>query len=182
MAANAGAAARGAAWERAYRQQARGDLAVFTVLSSQGELPDCHRLHALQMAVEKLAKATFWERNPTESPDNIVNRSHDVCEKHLYLPMREALFPPGAAGRAQRFSAADLRDLLRQIDQLCPANVPKGVQNTEYPWALYTDAGDELTVLAPVEVQFAVAALLDAPLGRATLKLVTRWLHDEAAG
>jgi hypothetical protein len=182
VAANAGAAVRGAAWARAYRQQARGHLAVFTVLSSQGAASEGRRLHALQMAMEKLAKATFWERNPTESPDNVVNRSHDVCEKHLYLPMREALFPTGAAGRAQRFTAAELRDLLRQIDQLCPANVPKNVQNTEYPWAPHTDAGDERTVLAPVEVQFAVAALLDTPLGRATLKLVTRWLHDEAGG
>jgi hypothetical protein len=43
-------------WHDGYLEQARSDWDVYGTLSI-GSVPDCHALHYLQMATEKLSKA-----------------------------------------------------------------------------------------------------------------------------
>src|SRR5882724_6463098 len=45
------------AFAQAFIAQARSDWLVYRVLTESAEVPLCHRLHYLQMACEKLAKA-----------------------------------------------------------------------------------------------------------------------------
>ena len=45
-------------WAQAFARQAESDLHVYDVLVTDPSLPACHRLHYLQMACEKLCKAS----------------------------------------------------------------------------------------------------------------------------
>ena len=46
-------------WRTAFLKQARADYALFRTLEGDGTVPVCHKLHLLQMATEKLAKASL---------------------------------------------------------------------------------------------------------------------------
>jgi len=82
MAPTADIAAR---WRKAYARQAASDFAVYDLLCAHGEIDECQRMHHLQMALEKSAKAHFWGPTGANSSDSKVNRSHKVAEKYLPL-------------------------------------------------------------------------------------------------
>jgi hypothetical protein len=43
-------------WAEAFLKQACSDYVILKSLNEQADVPECHRLHYLQMACEKLAK------------------------------------------------------------------------------------------------------------------------------
>jgi len=59
-------------WRKAFTAQAASDLAVYDLLTSSS-IPSSHRLHYLQMWLEKLCKAYTHDEN--------FRKTHNVIEK-----------------------------------------------------------------------------------------------------
>ena len=57
-------------WSEAFILQARSDYAIFKSLGGSPDTPECHRLHYLQMATEKLTKyhACLGTRGAPKNP------------------------------------------------------------------------------------------------------------------
>ena len=116
------------AW--AYARQACGDLIARGVLLSVPELPDCHQLHFLQMACEKLCKAHLWsERDDVKFTHNcITGPLPDILDHQLKLE------------GTNKSSRKRLRKLFsyfaQEIEYLAPSVTKNGQRpdNVEYPW------------------------------------------------
>ncbi len=154
----------------AFVKQAASDLETYGSLSST-TLPTCHRLHYLQMWLEKLCKAYLWL--PHGAAEDLRMR-HNVVEKVLPRMISEHW---RRIGFAQRPNIAAIRALCREIDLLHPQVDDDGRRpdNVEYPWI--TTHGD---AAVPAEWQFAVAARLGSHTGRLLVKASIALTRDPA--
>jgi hypothetical protein len=155
-------------WARAYAKQARADFDAWNGLSQNSPLlPQCQRLHFLQMACEKLAKAHLCKAGAAPAS---LQSSHAYVAKNLPIIVRKQL--AGRAGRTQQTRAivAGAKHLAREIELLSPSVDDGGRRpdNCEYPWE---DANGN--VLIPSEYAFATLHLATAPAGRTLLKIVS---------
>lgn len=115
-------------WSKAYAIQAISDLNAYSVLA-QGSADQCHLLHYLQMASEKVCKAYLCLSNG----HNHVKKKHNYVALHLPLIARRFLAESGG----RRSQIQNIKTLSREIEVLAPA-VHKGFSredNCEYPWA-----------------------------------------------
>lgn len=111
-------------------------------------LPQCHQLHYLQMAMEKLAKA---HRIAGGTPIDEIRKSHGGIEKAINAIMRQVL--ARTPGTSEKWIIDQSRSLARKIELLHPAvrageSVPA---NCEYPWL---DGGGQIRV--PAEHNFGI--------------------------
>jgi hypothetical protein len=120
-------------WVQAFARQAASDLVAYDVLAGAPSLPACHRLHSLQMACEKLCKASMIAAgtDPAE-----VQRSHAHIAKHLPRIVAQQMSRAAARLPRRNWIVDAIRPLARRIELLNPAvqdggNVP---ENCEYPW------------------------------------------------
>jgi hypothetical protein len=149
-------------WERA-----RSDHEVLVLLRREG-YPECHQLHYLQMATEKLAKAYFW-RSGSPPP-----RNHAGFVQFLRflggIPRSERASLI-AAVQFKSFESFQgwLRAALgfgRRLEILSPALASDG-ENLEYPWPHHLPARN------PVRHKFALwDDLSRTPGGRQFLRFV----------
>jgi hypothetical protein len=160
-------------WAVAFAVQARSDLDAYSVLTRQEELPQCHRLHYLQMACEKASKA-YELRYGTSSERTLT--SHVVIAHNLPLIFR-AYYGDTFGKRLHRYSPLleKVKSLARDIELLAPAPADgmRRPDNSEYPWR---DALGQTRI--PALHRFPVADDLDAPAGRALLKVLTTAIND----
>ena len=153
-------------WAQAFARQAASDLDAREVLAADPSLPACHALHFLQMACEKLCKASMIAAgaDPAE-----VQRSHAHVAKHLPTIVR--LYLSRTAGRRPRdnWVVDAIRPLARRIELLNPAvrDGGRSPENTEYPWL----APDGVSVTAPADYPFDFSILF-AKAGVTLLKIV----------
>ena len=140
--------------------QARSDFDTYNVLSASS-LPSSHRLHYLQMWLEKLCKAYLW-LPAADAPD--LRARHNVVEKILPRIIGEHW---RRIGFNQRPDIASIRQLCREIDLLHPQVDDNGrrLDNVEYPWA-GASGGTEV----PAHWQFLVVQRLYTNSGRLLLK------------
>ncbi len=124
----------------AFLTQSRSDLRAFVALLGidRSAVPECHPLHHLQMACEKVAKAVHIQLGM--DPER---RSHVAFSR---LPYSLARPDMGSRlgwrdGRAYLAFLRRTAPLFREIEQLSPAvgpSTPGGGSNehpnTEYPW------------------------------------------------
>lgn len=145
---------------QAFATQAGSDLDAFETLS-ESTLPTSHRLHYLQMWLEKLCKAYLWL--PEGGADDLRMR-HNVVDKILPRMISEHW---RRIGFDQRPDITAVRVLCREIDLLHPQVDDNGRRpdNVEYPWI--TAAGD---AMPPAAWQFPLAARLNSPTGRLLMK------------
>lgn len=158
---------------KGFAQQALADLAGYQQLCRIGGLPVCHRLHFLQMALEKLAKSFLWEAEGERDAD--LRFSHNVIAKLLPPVLNKEW--SGGRGGISRSQMMRIRRLCREIDLLHP-QVDEGqsrADNCEYPWIESSGAGPQLHV--PASEQFSVTAQLYSPAGQEFLKLVNLVCH-----
>jgi hypothetical protein len=154
------------AWSRAYAKQARGDFQAFEILRGNEELPECHSLHFLQTACEKLCKA-FLCGGGTE-PDELQT-SHAFIAGPLPLIARQQYVRLGGRSDRSRSHQFKLfRQLAREIELLAPQVNAGGrrPENCDYPWE------DQGRVNVPVELSFPNLGFLDQATGRLLLKLI----------
>jgi hypothetical protein len=145
----------------AFRLQALSDLQAYEALVPTA-LPVSHRLHYLQMWLEKLCKAYLWL--PDAEAADLRNR-HQVVGAVLPRLVGERWRRLAAFGR-QSPNMPAIRALCREIDLLHPQVDDGGRRpdNVEYPWEA---AG---TRLVPAEFKFALAGRLHQTAGRTLLE------------
>jgi hypothetical protein len=145
---------------QAFALQASSDLDAYDALAAT-TLPTCHRLHYLQMWLEKLCKAYLWL--PQGAAEDLRTK-HNVVDKILPRMISEHW---RRIGFAQRPDITAIRALCREVDLLHPQVDDNGRRedNVEYPWI--TAAGD---AIAPATWRFQLAARLNTPTGRLLLK------------
>ena len=129
-------------WRRAFARQAKADLDTRTVLCQNAKAPECHQLHFLQMACEKLVKAHLFTVPPV--PQYLFS-SHAVIAKHLPRIVGE-YYRRQKGKPLPRPMHTRIRHLSRQIELLAPAVDDAGRvrANCEYPWS-----GPQETVRCP---------------------------------
>lgn len=161
-------------WANAFLMQARSDFLVYKRLAEipHGEVPVCHRLHYLQMATEKLAKA--YRSRDTQAA---LHGEEGLLRKHVGLVkfMRALLKSPqvkeqyqGRNGQLAKLSKI-AEGIAREVEKLAPAvDEDTAPANTEYPWL------DAQRVVAPCDYAFPnLSSIVDGhPDGGRFLKLI----------
>ncbi len=151
-------------WHEAYLLQARSDWQIFRMLQQQ-PVPECHPLHYLQMATEKLGKACIIAGGNAPAQ---VRTSHKAFVRFLqiaaYNPdLQKQLRMTGVQLRAH---IKALLPVAEEIEKLAPAIAHSG-PNAEYPWE--TPVG---TVHVPATYSFTVSSQLRTPKGIKLLNLI----------
>ena len=168
----------------AFLAQARSDFVVFELLMAQDRqaVPECHALHYLQMATEKLAKAIRLAYG-----DEFDRYSHVAFSQMLHILRR----PDVGAGLGwpswpkYRAFVTRLQPLLREIDECNPAvgpqrpgnTPPQERRNVEYPWPSRDSSGRTLW-LAPSGHDFGIVDKLNRSGDYATLRHLIRSMMD----
>ncbi len=93
------------------------------------ELPDCHALHYLQMAVEKLLKSHEWQRDTVDLTHRLVPRWRQLRN---FPKVRSALGMDEYAEAYQR-KMIGLEPILEELQKAAPTHAGNG-PNCEYPW------------------------------------------------
>jgi hypothetical protein len=146
------------AWSSAFATQAASDLDVFEQLA-KSSLPQCHRLHYLQMWLEKLCKAYVHRANLVT-----LKTTHNVVAKVLPRLINEHW---RRIGLERPPNMAEIRSLCREIDLLHPQvdDDNRRPDNVEYPWM-----GNSGEVEIPARSSFPLAQRLYSNSGRLLLK------------
>jgi hypothetical protein len=142
-----------------YLVQARSDHRAYLLLTRAGA-DGCHRVHYLQMATEKLAKAYFWRAGRP------LKKQHDYFLKFL-----RAVGGRGDVGRAVDVKPSEHWEAYveRAIKAMAPAVAGDG-PNAEYPWP---HAKPEC---APATYEFPLCDELETHRGKKFLDVLRRLL------
>jgi hypothetical protein len=157
-------------WSRAFAKQAMADFDAWNALqlkppAGTTPLPRCQKLHFLQMACEKLAKAHLLKGRMKVSD---LEKSHAYIAKHLPTIVSRQMVLSGDNDRVAQAVGAQCKRIAREIELLSPAVKDAGRRedNCEYPW----EKGGVLHV--PAEWHFPNLDLLTEPGGRNILKRI----------
>lgn len=120
-------------WRRAYFTQAQNDYGVFREFKKRADVAMCQKLHYLQMATEKLAKA-FLSPPSGERPPRV----HKALARFLRIskgrPEIRRKLGYERNYRAYCIYIDSLLDLAERIERLAPVGGQERL-NPEYPWA-----------------------------------------------
>lgn len=158
-------------WDTAYALQARSDLEAREHLATSSRLPECHELHYVQMACEKLCKAYLARRG---SAPKVLRTSHAYIAKTLPVIVRQALSREAGRLPKDTWVVNAVRTLARQIELLAPSvDDPGGVPaNCEYPWV--SQIGE---IIVPAEHNFGLS-LLREKAGMTLLKVLRSTIDE----
>ena len=135
-------------WSRAYFEQAQSDLEVFKKLNLP-EVPLSHRLHYLQMATEKLAKAHLTQgKDEPKLSHSVLVSFLQVCKQRPEL--RRLL---GYAHDYRAFSSYvdSMLPTAEKVQRLAPQAAGRNQPNPEYPW----EDRNTATVMVPAQEDFS---------------------------
>jgi len=157
-----------AAWRTAYAKQSFSDFQTYEYLCDAKGLPHCHRLHYLQMCLEKLCKAYRYDRPLDELSLRNLQSTHGVIAKILPQIVREHWRQVGL-GSARKDQLQRVREICRELDLLAPSVDDGGRRpdNVEYPWPSPEGVGMNV----PCEYKFAIDQRLRSSDGRMLLKV-----------
>jgi len=157
-------------WSFAFFRQAQSDLKAYDVLAASSSLPSCHRLHSLQMWLEKLCKANLRLAEETRANLPEFRTSHNVIAKVLPSLIKNHWRKIGYSSEP---NLKGIREICHEIDLLHPAIDQGGARpdNVEYPWATVRDG--KALVMAPADASFRVADRLRNHVGRQIMKAAT---------
>src|SRR6266852_9840466 len=131
-------------WQEAFRVQASSDWKVYKNLNSNS-FEDCHQLHYLLMASEKLAKAHL------SNPTNPAQKSHTSLREFVHIC---GSIPNLRKYINSNYNANQIRQYISTLKIICEkllSVIPKGTKdiNVEYPW----EEGSG-SVLVPCQYKF----------------------------
>jgi len=157
-------------WATAYAAQAKSDLEARDALL-QHNLPECHQLHYLQMACEKICKAFLVSRGAAVED---LRRSHAHIAKQLPSIARHILSRQAGRVPHDTWEVDAIRTLARKIELLAPAVDAGGAApaNCEYPWE--APGG---RVIVPSEHRFGIEMIYER--SGVTLLKILRIVADE---
>lgn len=148
-------------WARSYAKQALSDLRAWDVLVS-ARAEKCHRLHFLQMAVEKTCKAHLTLNRGHEN----VKLSHCCIKDNLPVIARQIYATIIFDKRIAEWEIKAIKHFAGEIELLSPACDHEGTRkdNTEYPWE------DNGRVYTPCDYTFPI--IDDGPENKTIDRLV----------
>ena len=123
-------------WKDGYLRQAASDYEVYRFLNrsltlTANQVAICHRLHYLQMASEKLAKAFMCQGS--QKPEKLT---HYVFVRFLQLTKSQRnvsrLLNKNHSVYCSYINS--LLDVAKRVEDLAPAGGNFGKLNPEYPW------------------------------------------------
>jgi hypothetical protein len=152
-------------WSLGYAVQAKSDLLAWEKLSLHPELHECHTLHFLQMAAEKLCKAYLAAQG---QPPDVLRSSHAFISGVLPIIARQILSRDAGRIANTGWMMNAIKTLARQIELLHPQvnNDGAAPANCEYPWA-----GPDGEVIAPAQHRFNLT-LLHERAGTSLMKIM----------
>ena len=150
-------------WAKAFALQSQADWQAYQYLIKNEDLPECQWLHFLQMACEKLAKASLLESG--QNPDTLYT-SHVWAAKVLPTLYTDYHRSRGRV-RDSGYLLRTAKQLCQEIDKLHPsADRETRPDNCEYPW----EAADR--VISPLDWTFHPSRLVTVPGGPTFIKLI----------
>lgn len=158
-------------WIRAYACQALSDIQARGRILEHPELPACHQLHYLQMACEKLCKASLCAGGSQVSD---LQSSHAYIATNLPIVAREYLARAARKRSLGSWQVKAIAKLARDIELLAPSVRGGGAvpANVEYPWK-----GPDGSILTPALHNFGLG-MLHEPAGRTLLKIIYQAASD----
>jgi hypothetical protein len=144
----------------AFAAEAASDMDAYDFLV-KSSLPSSHRLHYLQMWLEKLCKAFLWL--PDAAADDLRYK-HNVVDKVLPRLIGQYW---RKIGFVERPDISSIRELCREVDLLHPQVDDSGRRpdNVEYPWTATSGAAE-----VPALWKFPLVSRLYSNSGRLLLK------------
>ncbi len=137
-----------AEWGRAYARQGAADLSVYRELSTlrvAGRIEDCHEVHYMQMAVEKIARAYMLKHAKGDRTRYL--ESHVVVKEFVQAYAASPEWSRRFRDKSPLWP--QVKQLAGAIEDLAPAVERQArPSNAEYPWS------DGLTLTVPKDVQF----------------------------
>ncbi len=155
------------AWQLAFLKQARSDWETYQRIDDPA-WPTCHRLHFLQMATEKLAKALLVADDV--SLDKITH-THAAFVKFMRVARKNHNLQKELGMTYSQIIVHfnRLLPIAREIEILAPTLAQAG-PNPEYPWL--DNTGE---ILVPVDYSFPLIKLLQSPPGTQLLRYIRRF-------
>lgn len=152
-------------FQRVWWQQSQSDHEMFVVCRSEG-FAQCHTLHYLQMATEKLAKAYFWRSN-TPPPKSHAGFVQFLRFLGSIRNDRERIADLFSFKRFEDFQAwlKITSPIAYELERLTPDLANDG-PNPEYPWP------HARPQFSPVNHRFPVWESLMAGQGRGLLRFL----------
>ena len=145
-------------WARAYAQQGASDLVVYRELSTlraAGRIEECHEIHYLQMAIEKIARAYMLKHSKGDRTRFLD--SHVVVKEFVQTYASCPEWRRHFGDKSQLWSHVKL--LAGAIEDLAPAVERQArPSNAEYPWS----DGRLLTVPKDIPFRQRLAVALNA--------------------
>lgn len=168
-----GIVSRSEDWRRAFARQAQADLHAHDILCRHTDVPECQRLHFLQMACEKLVKAHLHDQSQSGT---YSSKSHAVIANKLPMIVRYWHGRRTRGKRMRREMFDRVKHLAQQIELLAPAVDAGGrqPQNCEYP---YQGPGGE--VRCPATDSWPNLELATDPAGRLLLVVLPMAISDK---
>ena len=152
-----------------WRLQAQSDHSLFVRLRTMGA-HECHLLHYLQMATEKLSKAYFWRsgKAPPKNHSGFIRFLKALLDRRPAELARTAkALGFGRPKDLDRWTDA-VQPLAYSLQNMAPAEARDG-PNPEYPWP------HEDPTHCPATHSFALwKALSDTGQGRKLLEFIDR--------
>ena len=149
-------------------RQAQSDLALF-VQMRKGGIHECHLLHYLQMAMEKLSKAYLWRSGhaPPKVHTGFVRFLRALLDRRAELDRIATVL--GFERRADLDNwVRSVQPLAYSLQNLAPAEAGTG-PNPEYPWP------HETPTHCPIHHEFALwNQLTQTGQGRKLIGIIER--------
>ena len=153
-------------WVQAFARQAESDLDAREALAAIPSLSNCHARHHLQMACEKVCKASMIAAGTADPLE--VQRSHAHVAKQLPIIVRAYMSRQAGRHARDNWIVDAIRPLARKIELLNPAvnDAGRSPQNCEYPWQ-----GPDGSIVAPADHKFDFSELFEKA-GTTLLKIL----------
>jgi HEPN domain-containing protein len=154
--------------QRLWWNQARSDHALFVRLRREG-VHDCHLLHYLQMATEKLSKAYLWRSGhaPPKTHTGFVRFLKALLDRRTDL---ERIATTLGFRRREDLDTwvRSVRTLAYALQNIAPAEAGDG-PNPEYPWP------HDAPIHCPIDHTFALwTEITNTGRGRKLIEFVER--------
>jgi hypothetical protein len=149
-------------------RQAQSDHALFVQLRRAG-VHECHLLHYLQMATEKLSKAYLWRSGhaPPKAHTGFVRFLRALLDRRAELDRIATMLGFGRREDLDNW-VRNVQSLAYSLQNLAPAEAGNG-PNPEYPWP------HEAPAHCPIHHPFALwNQLINTGQGRKLIEVIER--------
>ena len=152
--------------QRLWWEQAASDFEIFELMRRVDQA-QCHKLHYLQMASEKIAKAYFWRENKAPAKKHLMFVKFVTYLAQPHMDSRDRVANIFAFSHVDSFRTwvFNLVPLAYDLEHLQPQLANEG-PNCEYPWP------HSAPKLNPVGFNFPIWPKLTEQKGRELVRLI----------